>query len=408
MMKKSKWSDEKIEHLLTQMPEIKDRRDPHEIYQNITLNMHKKKKRFWVVPSIASAAAVLLLVILAPSFLNNMNNSSNDSAEMAKENTRLAMDSNSKETVPVEEEVSILEKSQNPERNEEYNTFSFEDQSSQNYVVNTIGENEVLLTYGVYLGGAMFPAVVSIAVESDGGNLVEQWQKHLSTVNGIIRANPSWGIDEVPESYFLDFSEIETNNQSKAVKVEVNNTIQTESFATAESDQFRQTINSFRYMLQGYQHVELYQHNQKGVIIGQTGIVENHIDVEEDTKKAYLSYQNEESDRKILALSYDNYQTIEQAFDAMDAETEQGDYSLRPTIISDIKEVKTDEDRLEVHFSENAVLENTDDYILMLDAMLLTAKEFNFKTVTFYGNIDQIGHVPFGEPVSVPLAPNPL
>ncbi|MEH7224240.1 hypothetical protein V7112_10590, partial [Bacillus sp. JJ1566] len=75
---------------------------------------------------------------------------------------------------------------------------------------------------------------------------------------------------------------------------------------------------------------------------------------------------------------------------------------------SEIQKIKEDGTNLEVHFSEEAVLENSDNYILMLDAIMLTAKEFNFDSVTFYGNIDQIGNVKFGERTKVPLAPNPL
>lgn len=407
-MKKSEWSDEQLEQMLTQMPGIKDKRKPQEIYQNISLKMNKKKRKVWLVPTIASAAAALLLFILAPSFINNMNSSSSDSAQMAKENSSIAMDSGNKEASSKDEAFSTLQKAEDPEQNEEARIFSFDEQPSQSYAVNSVGENEVLLTYGVYLGGAMFPSVVSVVVESDGENIVEQWQKNVTRVNDVIRQNTEWGIDEIPESYFMDFSEIVTKDNSKAVKAEVNNTIHTDSFAPAQSDQFRHTINSFRYLREDYQHVELFQNNQQGIMIGQTGIIENHIDVEKDTKKAYLYYMNEGSDYKVLALSSDDYNTIEQALEAMKVDVNQGDFILHPTIISEIKEVKEDGKNLEVYFSDDTKLESTDNYILMLDAIKLTAKEFNFETVTFYGNIDQIGDVRFGEPTKVPLAPNPL
>lgn len=403
-MKKSEWNDDQLEQMLSQMPTIKDNRKPQEIYQNITLKMNKRKKKVWIVPTIASMAAALLLFILAPSFIQNMNSSSHDSAEMSREKNSIAMEKDASQ----DESFSTLQKAEEPKQDDGVGIFSEEEQPSLSYAVNSVGENEVLLTYGVYLGGVMFPSIVSIVVESDGEDVVEQWQKNIPQVNEFIRQNASWGIDEIPVSYFADFSEIETNDHAKAVRVDVNNTVHTESFATGQLDEFTHTINSFRYLLEDYQHVELFQNDQQGIMIGQTGITEKSIDVEKDTKKAYLYYMNEESGQKLLALSYENFKTVEQALDTMKKDMNQGDYILHPTIISEIKDINEDGHNLEVHFSDNAVLENTDNYILMLDAIMLTAKEFNFDYVTFYGNIDQIGNVRFGERTQVPLAPNPL
>lgn len=405
-MKKSEWNDEQLEQMLSQMPRIKDNRKPQEIYQNITLKMNKQKKKVWMVPTIASVAAALLLFILAPSFIDNMNSSSSDSAEMAREKSSIAMEN--KEETSNDESFSTLQEADEPKADDEVEIFSSEEQPIQNYAVNSVGENQVLLTYGVYLGGVMFPTIVSIIVESDGQDVVEQWQKNIPQVNEFIRQNAGWGIDEIPESYFTDFSEVETKDSAKAVRVDVNNAVHTESFSSAQRVEFVHAINSFRYLLEDFQHVELFQNNQQGMMIGETGTTENNIDLEKDTKKAYLYYMNEESGKKLLALTYEDFKTVKQALEAMKNDKDQGDYKLYPTIISEIKDINEDGSNLEVHFSDDAVLENTDNYILMLDAIMLTAKEFNFDKVTFYGNIDQIGNVRFGKPTPVPLAPNPL
>lgn len=405
-MKKSEWNDEQLEQMLSQMPRVKDNRKPQEIYQNITLKMNKQKKKVWMVPTIASVAAALLLFILAPSFIDNMNSSSSDSAEMAREKSSIAMEN--KEETSNDESFSTLQEADESKPDDEVEIFSSEEQPIQNYAVNSVGENQVLLTYGVYLGGVMFPTIVSIVVESDGQDVVEQWQKNIPQVNEFIRQNAGWGIDGIPESYFTDFSEVETKDSAKAVRVDVNNTVHTESFSSAQRVEFLQAINSFRYLLEDYQHVELFQNNQQGIMIGETGTTENNIDLEKDTKKAYLYFLNEESGKKLLALTYEDFKTVKQALEAMKNDKDQGDYKLYPTIISEIKDINEDGSNLEVHFSDDAVLENTDNYILMLDAIMLTAKEFNFNKVTFYGNIDQIGNVRFGEPTPVPLAPNPL
>ncbi|MFS0822911.1 GerMN domain-containing protein [Bacillus sp. 1P02SD] len=406
-MKKSEWNDEQLEQMLSQMPRMKDNRKPQEIYQNITLKMNKQKKKVWMVPTIASVAAALLLFILAPSFINNMNSSSSDSAKMNREEKSIAMDIN-KEAASNDKSVSTIQKAEEPKSDDEVGIFSSEEQPNQSYAVNSVGKNQVLLTYGVYLGGVMFPTFVSIVVESDGQDVIEQWQKNIPQVNEFIRQNAEWGIDELPESYFADFSEVETKDSAKAVRVDVNNTIHTDSFASGQMEEFTHVINSFRYLVEDYQHAELFQNDQQGIMVGETGITENNIDLEKDTKKAYLYYMNEESGHKLLALTYEEFKTVKQALEAMKNDKTQGDYKLFATIITEIKDINEEGSNLEVYFSDDAVLENTDDNILMLDAIMLTAKEFNFDKVTFYGNIDQIGSVRFGEPTPVPLAPNPL
>lgn len=247
-MKKSEWSDEQLEHMLSKMPTIKDNRSPQKIYQHISQRKNKNKKKVWLVPTIASAAAALLLFILAPSFLNT-NHSGYESAEMSRENTNMAMDKEDKETVaPEEESVGILQKTEEEDKESEASMSTFDNQ--QAYSVKGVSKNEVILTYGVYVGGVMFPTVVSVVVESDGQNVIEQWEKNIPVVNNIILQNPSWGIDELTvDTYFEDFSEVIKPDGSKAVKVEVEETVNTESFATAESGDFINTIQSFRYPL---------------------------------------------------------------------------------------------------------------------------------------------------------------
>lgn len=406
-MKKSEWNDEQLEQMLMQMPTIKDHRNPREIYQNISLKVNKKKrKKVWFVPTIATAAAALLLFILAPSLLNNFNMGSESSSDEAMENASMAMDSEkSMEENPESDSIGMLAE---PSKEEDTARVMITEEQ-QSYTVKNIDSNEVLLTYGVYLGGVIFPTTVSIVVQSDGDNVIEQWEKNIPLVNDIILRNPNYGIDPIP-SFFSDFSEIVKKDGSKIVRADVSDNVNTESFTTAQMDQFSNILNSFRLLTEDYQHVELYKNNQQGVINGQEGIVKNSIDLEKDTKYAYLYYMHEESGHKFLAPSSVEYSTIHEALEAMGESLEQGEYKLQPTIPANatIETIEPDGTNLDITFTDDTGLENNDTFIRMVEAILLTAKEFDFETVTFNGNIETIGDVPFGEPVAVPIAPNPL
>ncbi|MFT4413140.1 hypothetical protein ACLM5H_04685 [Fredinandcohnia humi] len=406
-MKKSEWNDEQLENLLAQMPTIKDNRSPREIYQNISLKVNKKKKKNWVVPSIATAAAALLLFILAPTFFNNssFDLSSSGSDKESIEHASLAEERspNSSEE-SADNQVNMLGESKEAAEGQ-----SIQNDEKPTYVVKEIKEDEVLLTYGVYLGGVMFPTVISIVVESDGTNIIEQFEKNIPLVNDVIRRNPSWGIDEFPQSYFSDFVEIVQSDGTKVVRADIAENINPESFASAEMSSFGNAISSFRYLLEDYQHVELYKNGIHGLPNGDWEIGKN-VDVEKDTKKAYLFYMHEENGYKVLAPTFDDYNTIKEAIAAMKESLVQGDYQLHPTITksADIENIVEDDTDLEITFSDDAGLENNDTFILAVEAIMLTAKEFGFETVTFNGNIEKIGDVTFGEPVAVPLAPNPF
>ncbi|MFS0863514.1 GerMN domain-containing protein [Fredinandcohnia sp. 179-A 10B2 NHS] len=407
-MKKSEWNDEQLEQMLMQMPTIKDHRNPREIYQNISLKVNKKKrKKVWFVPTIATAAAALLFFILAPSFLNNFNLGSESSSDEAMENASMAIEDSEKSTEEDLGNDSIGMLSEPSDKEDASRVMIAEEQ--QSYTVKNLDSNEILLTYSVYLGGANFPTTVSIVVQSDGDNAIEQWEKNIPLVNDIILRNPNLGIDPIP-SFFSDFSEIVEKDGSKIVRADVADNVNTESFTSAQGNEFKNLLESFRLLSDDYQHVELYKNNELGVINGNEGIVEKNIDLEKDTKYAYLYYMHEESGHKFLAPSSEEYSTIKEALEAMGEPLGQGDYKLQPTIPANanLETIKPDGTNLAITFTDDTGLDNNDTFIRMLEAILLTAKEFDFETVTFHGNIDRIGDVQFGEPVDVPIAPNPL
>ena len=86
------------------------------------------------------------------------------------------------------------------------------------------------------------------------------------------------------------------------------------------------------------------------------------------------------------------------------------DKNLGPSILPSItiSNVVENGEELQISFGSDAHFENSEPYILMLEAILLTAKDFGMKRVSFQGiNVSQIGNIDVTKPVDVPYSPNP-
>ncbi|WP_240253489.1 hypothetical protein [Fredinandcohnia quinoae] len=412
-MRKSEWNDDQLEQLLTQMPQIKDSQNPHEIYQNISYKIKKTKKKRWIVPSLATAAVALLLLLLVPPLMNDQtrdiaseNDTADQSAELEEAKTMIQKDENI--------EISKKMDSGEDKDNKSEAKIAKYSEEQQEYVVRHIEEDETLLTYGVTLEEVSFPTIVSIIVKSDGNNIIEQFEKHIPQFNELIRTHITWGIDEFPTRYFSDFTEVTSPAGTKIIRIDIPSELETGSFTSAESFSFNIALNSFNLLGADYEQVEFFQSDKQGIARGQTGIIEDSIEVQKGNKKAYLYYKKEGSDYKVLAQTFNSFETIQDAIERMKGQQEgewqqEGDY-YHATIpdSASIKEINPEGSSLEIVFDENANLGNNDTCILMLDAIMMTAKEFGYETVTFNGGIEQIGDVTFGKPEPVPLAPNPI
>lgn len=405
-MKKPEWSDEQLEQMLSKMPQIRDSRNPHEIYRNISLKGNNKKKNRWILPSFAMAAVALLLFLLVPSLMNdNLVNMSGEKYSVDRGSEPEAVKAKAKQDDATNQ---IMEFNQDKDAKSEARIADYSD-AQQEYVVRHLEEDEVLLTYGVTLDYVTFPTVVSLVVKSEGSNLVEQLEEYVPQFNELVQKNTNWGIDEFPTDYFANFSEVIDQDGVKVVRVDIADEIYPESFASAQMTQFGTALNSFRYLLENFDHIELYRDGKYGIPNGDWK-VENSINIEKESHKAFLYFLREGSNHKILVPTFEKLENITEALEEMKKSYVNGDFKLNSTIPNSIsvKEVNPVGDNLEITFETNAKLENNDTCILMLDAIMMTAKDFGYKTVTFKGAIDQIGDITFGKPEPVPLAPNPI
>ena len=74
-----------------------------------------------------------------------------------------------------------------------------------------------------------------------------------------------------------------------------------------------------------------------------------------------------------------------------------------------IERVDVRQDNVVIRFALDSQLDASPSTYWMVEAILLTAKEFGFRSVTFMGgNVKRIGPYIFGKKIAVPVGPNPI
>ncbi|PRO65907.1 hypothetical protein [Alkalicoccus urumqiensis] len=112
-MTKEKWTEDKIEKTLTDLPKVEDRRSKDELFQTIQAQSgqrrmeRRKDKKPWFFPAAASAAAALLLLLMLPSFMNTGLFTSDQPQSNTAGSNQAAVENNA--AAPAEEEGTDTE-----------------------------------------------------------------------------------------------------------------------------------------------------------------------------------------------------------------------------------------------------------------------------------------------------------
>ncbi|MEQ2528184.1 GerMN domain-containing protein [Bacillaceae bacterium CLA-AA-H227] len=402
-MKRSEWSDEQLEDLLSNMPKIQDHRDPRDIYQNITITMNKKKQRSWVVPSVATAAAVLLFVILAPNLMNWNDSTSNSmqessTAQDAAEQPQMEkMTENSEDSAGgKEEEAKIFTDNENEEKMQ---MTSIEEEESYTALYEEDITEENVFTYAIPDEQGQNIVPVSIVVpKEDGKELFEQYKEIMTGLK-----EEEWGLSEF---YPLN-AELSISNKSILnVNVPTDHSYRDGSInAPALIQVLQDTAKTF-----GIKEVSLFTENKEGIDLGNLG-TEKMLDLSDDSNHAYYFYNSQAKPEQLYLVPFNqSYKNIEEAFTAMKENiTTHGLAASIPQDIN-IEEIKSaGEDILNLKFDEDSKIANEPSFIHTIEAILLTAKDFDFeKVIIQYNKLDKIGKFNMNEEIDVPVAPNKM
>ncbi len=361
---KSYWNEERVEELLRQLPAVRDHRSPKAIYRNIETGKQYRKKpaRSRIGPATAAICALCIALIISPHLLTK-NESSGD----------LTADSGQAEKA-----------SQSASVKPEQKTFVVSNQNKNNYITLAFADSET-------------SAVIPISFEKRKPD--ESVSEALSEAENL----------EVPES-FLSVPRLLDGVQVRADKkdllVQVNGRLSIES--VAEADLLKKVLKE-TLTWSPYERIKMTKiQNGAGQDFYKAYGIAAEMSVHKQTKRAYFSYRDNLG-QEYLIPSEQTYSSVKQAIDGMKTDKDsQTAGVIEADAIASVSENKNGR-QLRIQLSEKHTVEDSLEGILMIEGLLLTAKEFGFSEVLFtHARAKKVGNYDVTKPIAVPAAPNPL
>lgn len=394
-MKKSEWSDEQLENLLKQMPKIKDHRNPQDIYQNISTKVKKHRRNRWVFSSVATAAALLLIFILFPNIIQNqktdqlIKNSASSSKKIVNQDV-----AQKQEAEQAEDTENIATES---DSNANDKIMMKDNQLETTAVYSESTVNKVALTYAIPDNNAQNIIPVTVLVNEDPS---KKWLTQYVETMGKLQEK-EWGLTDF---YPLN-AEITYGDTDNIVKVMLPENHKYGMGSAAEQIFTGSLMQNFQ--TQNISKILFYTGKKLGVDLGNLGTVEELVVKPSKSHGYFICYASNDS-KPFLVPAVTSFQSIDEAIVAM--KNAISEYNLMPSIPAKINIKINDEvnkDVLNISFEKNTVLSNTEEYIYMIESILLTAKDFNFKAVKFNNaSLETIGPFNMKDAIEVPIAPN--
>lgn len=405
-MKKHKWSDEQLEDLLSQMPKINDNRSKEEIFQNMTIKLNRRKQRVWLMPTAATAAALLLFFILAPNLFNwqlseekSMGDAvSRSVSEQMKEekadNSEVAIESTEKEKS--EESVEISSFNENEDKIN-YKSIPTEDFSTALYEEDLNGME--VLTYEIpdKNAGAIVP--VSILVEKqENKSKFELFEENMENLR-----EEEWGLSE----YYPLKAQLSLDKDSRILTVDVP--------AVNDYDVSLTTENLFKKILTNamieynIDKISLMTDGKPGIDFGENGFHTEFVVDEKPGNHAFYFYYPNETNKKPFIIPFgEKISSITEALKEMKYNREVANlYASIPSELNFETVENPEKQLLTLTFSEDSNLNNDESTVHTIEAILLTAKEFNYRAVKLENvHIEMIGRFNLNEEIKVPIAAN--
>ncbi|CAM3985965.1 hypothetical protein [Mesobacillus thioparans] len=406
-MKKSQLSDKQLEDLLGQMPKIKDHRDSRDIYQNIAHRVEKRKKMpTWVIPGAALAAVLFLAFILSPGLMGNnfSEQKSMDSSSAKGEKSSMDMDTairddSANESAGEKENTLMMDSADRKEKTEEFAkmdiTNPYESLISL-YPDEFDPEITDVFTYAIPDQQARKVVPVSVTRSKETGktwiqSYTETMPKLKEEEWGLAEYYPmdaSWSYDEAKKTLTMDVKENHPYRYGSAAEV---------MFVDSMTQNFSDV---------GIEKMLLTTEGNPGIELGNYGLKKELPLTPETTKRrAYLFLTVEGMPNPYLVPTKEQHKTIGEAFAQMWKGDETG--YLSPSLPENFKLAKTESNDkvLEITLKDDTKLQ--EDFMPNLEAILMTASEFDYKGVRFTNaNIDQLGPFNLKEILPLPLAPN--
>jgi hypothetical protein len=376
-VKKFRWNDECLEHALQQMPMIKDHRSKEEVYQQLIIARKTARRKSWFLPSLLSiAAAMLVVAIYAPSLPLTQHSE--------------------KRTEKLDQHMITLQAKQPAKESQTLLSAEERDSSLSRIVTKEALNDQDIAVVGVPDQQSHIIIPISVPVKKYEP-AAEQLEMATSKID-----EQKWGVSK----RLLDGVTIAPSRESNRVwlvRVPKQHPIFSEG-STSESMFLASIEETIRWM--GGKKVCFFTEKKEGMVLHHIGYVKA-LEIPHK-KRVYYLYRPGPTHPVFLVPSPQHVPTFLEALKQMKKD---GDGPLRSTVPKGvhIKKVSMQHDNVVIEFTEDSKLNELPSIQWMMEAILLTAKEFGFHTVTFKGGgVKRIGPYMFEKKIAVPVGPNPI
>ncbi|MGG0284550.1 hypothetical protein ABEY41_05375 [Peribacillus butanolivorans] len=405
-MRKPRWKENEIEDMLHQLPKVQDKRTKDEVYAGIH---NKKRKKQWF-PLIVGVASLFLMVVLASSLI--IGKEGTTSKEEGSDNGKLAVSELKSLPDHEQQDAKVKDKSaEDKEENSKLQSMREEDRETKEEVFDSESvkkdkvvalapaiypedlKNKSTITMGVPDNQQNFVIPISIVVNRyDESDALNQLFNQMSDIN-----EEQYGLSD----YFPLDIEITQGTEMNTAHIELHE----ESQLLDEDILFLHTMEETLSYL-NIEKMTFATDGKQGARFAHAGFLKE-ADIPQQKNRTFLLYQNDESSPKFLVPSNMDYQDFEEALQA--GKEEPDIEGISSAIPDDLiwEKISSDGDLVTIQLAEQAVIENSEDSLQALEAILFIAKEFGFNRVKFENApIEKVGNLNLTEDIVVPKAPN--
>lgn len=384
-MKKSEWSDKQLEDLLRQMPNIKDHRDPRDIYQNISTKLNKEKRRSWLMPGLAAVAAALVFLMIVPGIWSQQ-----DSMH------EMSLEKSAPEQMDQAEEQSrngAVEKKAADQLQDNRTLSKMDTIDIRTALYPSEVGNKQVLTYWIPDSQAMFLVPVSILSEQNT-NWIDSFNENMEYLD-----EEAWGL---ADHYPLQ-GDLSIDSENTAIF----NVASDHPYSQGSTNELAIIEVLIRNLASNssVEKVKFQTNRTDGMVAGNNKYSEKEVVLAE--KRAYFLYRPDAEKRPLLVPSEESFNDIKQAFAEMKQNLTDNIRikSIPETVQYELTQVG---DQLSVTFLDESVFPDSEETLsLMVEAMLLTSKEFGVKTVKLNNMpVGELSGMDFSQVLEVPVAPN--
>ncbi|WP_163537682.1 hypothetical protein [Gracilibacillus sp. YIM 98692] len=382
-----------VEDMLQKLPKIEDKRSKHHVYQRVQEELHhqttkRKKWKLWI-PAAATACSIVLIFLIVRSIDFQTN-------DMASDETRSENSNDANHNMAIQESERQADDTAEEEQ-AEFSTLDQDDEiRSETYHLEDEGHPELFEVYTAWkINNAPYFIPITIMDPSGGG----EFDYFFQDLRRFIDIDEN-GLQD-PQIRLLDFD-------IRLAESHVNIHMDNQNYGTDNqlTAPMYQKIISLMFAPYGIEQITLSgPHPFVEALSDNNGNME--LDVQLMQNVAYKIYQYQvDSPTWLVPISSENLNSLEDALTEMKTHEEVSTIQATIPLDADLN-VEREGEMVNIHIDSSSIQDNQQT-INMVEAILMSAKSFGYEQVDFEIGIQQAGKYDLSTPVEIPKQMNPI